>query len=91
MEKEIANYVGTAKEDRGAWLKETTLLKLERSGLTYTLVKNGDVAVFRIPNSMTVDFYTRKNRWRVRGYPKTTHGTVDEFIAWFRTELGYQA
>ncbi|AEY69561.1 hypothetical protein AH2_00016 [Burkholderia phage vB_BceS_AH2] len=47
----------------------------------------GDRYVFRIPQKLTVEFYTRKNRWRVRGQKKTTHGTIEQFMQWFETQL----
>lgn len=80
--------MGTQVHTKGEWTKDMNLLKLNSNGLTYSLSANGDIAIFRQPGKPTVDFYLRKNRWKVRGAKKTTFGTVEEFIAWYRVERG---
>ena len=87
MESEIQKYLKPQKSDEGSWLKEMNLVKLGKySRYTHSLVKDGDVAVFRIPGRFTVDFFTRKNRWKVRGNKKTTYGTIEEFFGWLNLE-----
>lgn len=66
---------------KGEHTKHHNLEALRTSGLKFHEVNNGDVAVFRSSGKPTVDFFTRKNRWQVRGQKKTTHGAVGEFIA----------
>ena len=58
----------------------------QRVSITYE--DHDDRVVLRIPQKLTVDFFTRKNRWRVRGQKKTTHGTVEQFIAFVRSQCG---
>jgi len=69
----------TRVDEKGEWTKEQNLKAMRESGLAFHEVKNGDVCVFRQPGKPTVDFFTRKNRWQIRGQKKTTHGTVSEF------------
>lgn len=76
-------------------LKKANIAKLcswkmhawDRSGFSVSMEDHGDRYVFRIPQKLTVEFYTRKNRWRVRGQKKTTQGTVEQFMRWFETQL----
>jgi hypothetical protein len=69
---------------QGEYTKETNLRRLEASGLKYALAENDEEAIFRQSGRPNVRFYTRRNRWKVAGAKKTTHGTVDEFIGWYR-------
>jgi hypothetical protein len=85
------------KKDHAAdQLKAANIAKLEsaRYGDRYfpapRFSGNGDTAVLRITQTMTVEFYTRRNRWKVRGHKKTTHGTVEQFIAFVRSQCGGQ-
>jgi len=66
---------------KGEYTKQQNLEALRASGLKFHEINKGDVCVFRSPLRPSVDFFTRKNRWQVRGQKKTAHGTVAEFIA----------
>jgi len=73
-----------AAQAKGEWTKEQCLKALRESGLRFHEVHKGDVCVFREHGKPTVDFYTRKSRWQIRGFKKTMHGTVAEFVEWYR-------
>lgn len=55
---------------------------LKATGLTFAEVNSGDILVFREAGKPTVEFFTRRSRWKVRGNPKTHHGSVSEFTNW---------
>lgn len=54
---------------------------------TLTLEDHDERAVIRIPNKLTVDYFTTKSRWRVRGQSKSSHSTVGQFLEWLETQL----
>ena len=58
------------------------LKELRASGLKFVEVISGDVAVFKERGKPTVEFYTRRSRWKVRGQRLTHFGSVSEFVAW---------
>lgn len=62
--------------------KNFNLRRFVALGLLFSKARNGDMCVFRSTGKPTVDFFTRKNRWKVRGQKKTTYGSADEFAAW---------
>lgn len=55
---------------------------MKATGLKFTEADNGDTLVFREHGKPTVEFFTRRSRWKVRGNPKTHHGSVSEFAHW---------
>jgi len=71
-------------------LKKATVAALanaQQSGWKLTFEDHDERAVIRIPNKLTVDYFTCKSRWRVRGQLKTSHGTVGQFLQWLETQL----
>lgn len=73
---------------KGEWLRETNLMKLKRTPFRFSLNDKSDIAIFRESGKPTVDFYLRKNRWKVRGEKKSRYGTSDEFITWYKAFRG---
>ena len=60
------------------------LTALRASGLKFIEVISGDVAVFKERGKPTVEFYTRRSRWKVRGQRLTHFGSAVEFAAWLK-------
>lgn len=67
---------------------QTNLAALRASGFPFTLNEKEAIAHFREAGQPTVEFYLKKNRWKLKGSKKTTFGDVDTFLAWYRAERG---
>lgn len=68
------------------------LTEMRKTGLEFSESEGGDVLIFRSHGRETVEFLTRRSRWRVRGKPGKTHfGTVGQFVTWLRQLRGCQA
>lgn len=73
---------------KGEWTRDMNLQKLEKSGLKFSLSEDGDTAIFRETGKPTAEFLLRRNRYRIRGNKKAIHGTVEQFLGWYRTWRG---
>ena len=60
------------------------LTALRASGLKFTEANNSDMAVFKERGKPTVEFYTRRTRWKVRGQRLTHFGSTGDFIDWLK-------
>lgn len=68
--------------------KQMNLEALRKSGLVFSETNSGDILVFRERCKPTVEFYTRRSRWKLRGQSSGHFGSVAEFLAWFRQLRG---
>ena len=62
--------------------KQMNLEALRKSGLVFSETNSGDILVFRERCKPTVEFYTRRSRWKLRGQSSNHFGSVAEFVAW---------
>lgn len=68
--------------------KHMNLEALRKSGLVFTEINSGDIAVFSERGKPVVEFYTRRSRWKVRTQHGQHFGSVAEFVAWLGTFRG---
>ena len=61
---------------------------LRKSGLVFTEINSGDIAVFSERGKPVVEFYIRRSRWKVRTQQGQHFGSVAEFVTWLERFRG---
>lgn len=90
--EDVDQYRARSLNDAGTTdaTKLHNLTALRASGLVFTETNSGDILVFRERGKPTVEFYTRRSRWKVRGRSITQFGSTGQFIAWLAKFRGQQ-
>jgi len=83
MDSETTRGSQTRSSATFATQHHASVRKLQQAGIPIKIVM-GDIAIIRMPCKPTIELNLRRSRWKLRGQKKSTFGTLDEFIDWYR-------
>lgn len=69
-------------------LVQTALTYIEDARIHFTAHDRDRRLVMHAEGLPRVEYFPLKNRWREAGSNKRHHGTVDQFVAWYRERAG---